>query len=82
MIRDERFDTAFNEVFEDVLGWQTKIDDADGPRTIEAWNSLAHIRLVQELETRFDVRLPDSVLLEEQNVGSLRMMVLEHAKSV
>ena len=31
------------------------------------------------LETRFDVRLPDAALLEEQSVGSLKTLVLEHA---
>ncbi len=66
-------------MFEDIFGWGVEIADDDGPATIEGWDSLAQIRLVHELETRFGVRLPDAALLEEQTVGSLKALVLEHA---
>jgi acyl carrier protein len=78
MIADERFDLDFQAVFEDVFGWGVQIGDDDGPATLEGWDSLAQIRLVHELESRFGVRLPDSALLEEQSVGSLKALVLEH----
>jgi acyl carrier protein len=79
MIGDERFEQAFQEALEDILGWGIEIGDDDGPATVEGWDSLAQIRLVHELETRFGVRLPDAALLEEQSVGSLKTLVLEHA---
>lgn len=69
------FDSAFRAVFEDVIGWGTDLRDDDSPSTVEAWDSLAQIRLVHGLESRFDIRLPDSALLEEQTVGSLRALV-------
>jgi acyl carrier protein len=71
------FDRRFQDVLEDVLGWGTRYADADGPSSVEAWDSLAQIRLVNALETAFDVRLPDSALLEEQTVGSLKRLVVE-----
>lgn len=77
MIRDEEFERAFAEAFEEVLGWGVEIGDDDRPGTVEGWDSLAQIRIVHELETRFSVRLPDDALLEEQNVGSLKRLVLE-----
>jgi len=77
MIADERFERDFLAVFEDIFGWGIEIADADGPATLEEWDSLAQIRLVHELESRFGVRLPDSALLEEQSVGSLKALVLE-----
>jgi acyl carrier protein len=80
MIQDEAFHQAFTDVFEDVLGWGLEIGDDDGPGTLEGWDSLAQIRIVHELETRFDVRLPDAALLEQQTVGSLKALVLEHAR--
>ena len=80
MIGDEQFVKAFNEVFEDILGWDLEITDADSPRTLDGWDSLAQIRIVHELETRFGVRLPDAALLEEQSVGSLKALVLAHAQ--
>jgi acyl carrier protein len=79
MIADEQFEQGFQAVFEDVLGWGMQIGDEDGPGTLEGWDSLAQIRLVNELENRFGVRLPDSALLEEQSVGSLKALVLENA---
>jgi acyl carrier protein len=45
---------------------------------VDGWDSLAQIRLVHELESRFDVRLPDAALLEQQTVGSLKALVLGH----
>ena len=76
MRRDE-FDSAYGAVLEDILGWGLELREEDGPGTLEAWDSLAQIRLIHALETRFDVRLPDSALLEEQSVASLRNLVLE-----
>jgi acyl carrier protein len=67
----------FHDVLEDVLGWGTTYLDADGPATVEAWDSLAQIRLVNALETAFGVRLPDEALLDEQTVGSLKSLVAQ-----
>jgi acyl carrier protein len=78
MTADDPFERDFLAVFEDVLGWDVAIGEDDGPATLEGWDSLAQIRLVHELESRFGVRLPDEALLEEQTVGSLKAMVLAH----
>ena len=76
MSRDEAFERTFAEVLEDIFGWGVELSDADGPADVEGWDSLAQIRLVHELESRFDVRLPDAALLEQQTVGSLKTLVL------
>jgi acyl carrier protein len=80
MIRDETFERTFDEVLEEILGWDLQLRDEDSPRTVQDWDSLAQIRLVHELETRFGVRLPDDALLQEQSVGSLKALVLAHAQ--
>jgi acyl carrier protein len=80
MIRDEAFERAFDAVLEEILGWDLELGDEDSPRTVEGWDSLAQIRLVHELETRFAVRLPDDALLVQQSVGSLKALVLAHAQ--
>jgi acyl carrier protein len=79
VIADEQFEQTFREIFEEILGWDVEVGDDDGPSTVEGWDSLAQIRLVHELETRFAVRLPDEALLEEQSVGALKALVLAHA---
>lgn len=81
MIEDGQFDSTFREVFEDVLGWGIEISDEDRPGTLAGWDSLANIRIVHELETRFSVRLPDDALLEEQSVGSLKTLVRASASA-
>ena len=81
MIGDENFERTFREIFEDVLGWEVEVGDEDRPSTVEGWDSLAQIRLVHELETRFSVRLPDDALLEEQSVRSLKLLVLGSVSS-
>ncbi len=81
MIGEEQLDSTFREVFEEVLGWGVEVDDEDRPGTVEGWDSLAQIRIVHELETRFGVRLPDDALLEQQSVASLKRMVLTSVKA-
>ena len=78
MIQDEQFDRTFSEVFEEVLGWDVEIGDEDRAGSVEGWDSLAQIRIVHELETRFGVRLPDEALLEEQSVASMKRLVLDN----
>jgi acyl carrier protein len=73
----QEFDRQFDEVLEDVLGWDLQIGDDDGPGTVEGWDSLSHVRLIHALETRFDIRLPDEALLGEQTAGSLKHLLLE-----
>ena len=73
---DGEFERTFQEAFEEVLGWDVQVRDDDRPGTVEGWDSLAQIRIIHELETRFDVRLPDDALTEAQTVGSLRQLVL------
>jgi len=74
---DQEFEAAFADVLEDVFGWDVELTADDSPETVETWDSLVHIRLVHNLESRFDVRLPDSALLEEQTVGSLKQLVVD-----
>jgi acyl carrier protein len=71
------FEAAFREVFEDVLGWEVELGEDDSIGTVAGWDSLAHLRIVQALESRFGVRMPDEALLEPQSVAELRQLVLD-----
>jgi acyl carrier protein len=77
MSTTQEFDRQFDEVLEDVLGWDLQIGDDDGPGTVDGWDSLSHVRLIHALETRFAIRLPDEALLGEQTAGSLKQLLLE-----
>ena len=76
------FDQSFDEVLEDILGWDLEISDDDGPGTVEGWDSLSHVRLIHALETRFAVRLPDAALLEEPTAGALKRLIREQLAGV
>jgi len=76
----QEFERRFQEVLEDVLGWDLEIGDDDGPGTVDGWNSLSQVRLIHALETRFAVRLPDSALLDEQTAGSLKQLLRERVE--
>jgi acyl carrier protein len=77
----EEFDQAFRDVLEDVFGWDLELGEDDGPGSVEEWDSLAQVRLVHMLETRFGVRLPDATLLEDQTVSSLKRLLHEQIAS-
>lgn len=77
MSATQDFDQSFDEVLEDILGWDLDIGDGDGPGTVDGWDSLSHVRLIHALEMRFAVRLPDDALLGEQTAGSLKQLVRE-----
>jgi acyl carrier protein len=81
MTTDEEFERTFQEAFEEVLGWGVQVGDDDAPGTVEGWDSLAQIRIVHELETRFDVRLPDDALVGQPTVASLKELVLASVAS-
>jgi len=79
VIDPETFVSEYDDVFESVLGWGIELGEHDSPATIPEWTSLAQVRLVHELETRFSVRLPDAALLEPQTYASLRRLVRDAA---
>ena len=73
----QELDQSFDEVLEDILGWDLEISDDDGPGTVEGWDSLAQVRLIHALETRFAVRLPDAALFGELTAGALKRLIRE-----
>ena len=68
---------ALHQLFTELFSLEPPVDwGSVRYAETEGWDSLAQIRIVHELETRFEVRLPDDALLEEQSVGSLKRLVL------
>jgi acyl carrier protein len=78
---DARFDAAFDEVLQDILGWDVVYGEDDGPRTLEVRDSLTQVRLIHAIEDRFGAQMPDDALLGEHTVGSLRALTRQHAGS-
>lgn len=45
------------------------IDDGSSPDTIDAWDSLNHMKLILALEEEFDVQFADEQIVEMLSVG-------------
>ena len=60
-------------VLEAVLGpTGARLSDDDGPGTVSAWDSVAHLNLILALEMEFDVRFETSEIPDLLSVGRLR----------
>jgi acyl carrier protein len=48
------------------------LSDHDGPGSIPAWDSVAHLNLILALEMEFDIRFETSEIPRLLSLGSLR----------
>lgn len=70
-------------VFAAVFGIDADgLTDDDSPSTLEAWDSVAHIRLVMALEAEFDIEFTPDEIGELVSVGAVRKRIgARHAAS-
>jgi acyl carrier protein len=60
-------------VLEAVLGPTGRtLADHDGPGTVPAWDSVAHLNLILAVETEFDIRFETWEIPQLLSLGSLR----------
>ena len=68
----------------DVMGVsRAQVNAASSPKTLESWDSTAHLNLVLAIEEQFDVQLSPEEMEAMQNVGQAAAIVekkLETAK--
>jgi len=64
------------EVFSRVFRVET-IGEESSPETIPAWDSLAHLALVSELEREFEIDLSPDEVIEMVNVRSIIEILAE-----
>jgi acyl carrier protein len=51
---------------------ETKISDELSRKTVKEWDSMAHLMLVSELESAFDVNMEDDDIMEIQTVADIK----------
>jgi len=51
---------------------ETKISDEMSRKTVKEWDSMAHLMLVSELESAFEVTMDDEDIMEIQTVTDLK----------
>jgi acyl carrier protein len=64
----EQLQPVFRDVFDDP---DLVITEASNAKTVEGWDSLAHINLVAAVQETFDVRFALGELETLQNVGDM-----------
>jgi acyl carrier protein len=59
-------------VIESVLGCDAQsVSDADGPRTVAGWDSVAHVHLILSVEQEFGVHFESSEIPSLLTVGAI-----------
>jgi len=59
-------------VLESVLGAEAlSLADTDGPHTVAAWDSVAHLNLILSIEQEFDLQFETAEIPELRSVGAI-----------
>ena len=66
-----------DEKLEDILAKvllidETKISDGMSRKNVKEWDSMAHLMLVSEIESAFEVTMDDDDIMEIQTVGDIK----------
>jgi acyl carrier protein len=69
---DERLVEVFRRVFRVEM-----IGEESSPETIPAWDSLAHLALVSELEREFEIDLSPDEVIEMVNIRAILEILAE-----
>ena len=54
---------------------KSKISDGMSRKNVEEWDSMAHLMLVSEIESVFEVAMSDDDIMEIQTVGDIKKML-------
>ena len=73
-------DTRLANVFRTVFKNPTlELSDTTTARDVPGWDSLAHISLISEIEGEFGIKFKLKELMNFENVGDLRRLVVAKA---
>ncbi len=70
-------DSSIDEKLKDILAKVLLIDEleiSDGMsrKSVKEWDSMAHLMLVNEIESAFEVTMDDDEIMEIQTVGDIK----------
>ena len=61
---------------------ETKISDGMSRKNVKEWDSMAHLMLVSEIESAFEVTMDDDDIMEIQTVGDIKKILKKLGISV
>ena len=68
-----KLDELIKETFS--LTAETKIQDNQGPGDLEGWDSLGHVNLINEIESKYSVSLGLDEMMEIEKVSDIRKLL-------
>ena len=69
-------DEKLNDILAKVLLIdRSKISDGVSRKNAEEWDSMAHLMLVSEIESAFEVTMNDDDIMEIQTVGDIKKIL-------
>lgn len=69
-------DEKLNDILAKVLLIdRSKISDGMSRKNAEEWDSMAHLMLVSEIESAFEVTMNDDDIMEIQTVGDIKKIL-------
>ena len=75
---DEKLQDILRKV---LLIDKTKISDEMSRKSIEEWDSMAHLMLVSEIEAAFEVTMNDDEIMTIQTVADIKKILKNLGKS-
>lgn len=75
--------TEAQEIFNDIIGKillleSHQIRDDFSRNDIEDWDSMTHLVLVSEIEQAFDIILSDDDIVEIENIGGFKKILIKY----
>ncbi|HOB74519.1 MAG TPA: acyl carrier protein [Phycisphaerae bacterium] len=74
----EPVDRVVAGVLKDLLGYAGPISDDLGPPDVQGWDSVAHISIIEELESRLGVKFTTEELVAMGDVRAIKETLARH----
>ena len=72
-----------NEIFKDVFeNEKLTIADETTAKDIDGWDSLTHLILINEIETKFKIKFTMGEIQSAKNVGELIDYLIKHIENI
>ncbi len=68
---------SLSDIFREVFNFKGELEDDLNPSSVPGWDSVAHIAMVEAIESHFDVRFTTEEMVEMTSVKKIKD-VLKH----
>lgn len=69
---------TLSAIFREVLNYRGELVDDLNPSSVSGWDSVAHIALVEAMESRFDINLTTEEMVEMNSVLKIKDILADY----